>query len=186
MIFQHRFFEDLAAMAGLPGMPDFLRREDVADAYRSLSGHQVVDLDFYILYAALRHAVIMFRVQSRAVAFGQAEFPDNPDEMILHHKDTRSHARRHLLGVARNIPAHNRRCTMTLSPLDDYPVHQIAETIRHVGTSDRNFYDRYYFNCHAGVDGDTEPLFLIIGSRSVPPILVYATALRFFGAAMTT
>lgn len=28
----------------------------------------------------------MFRVQSRAVAFGQAEFPDNPDEMILHHK----------------------------------------------------------------------------------------------------
>ncbi len=86
MIFQHRFFEDLAAMAGLPGMPDFLRREDVAEAYGSLSGHQVADLDFYIVYAALRHAVIMFRVQSRAVAFGQAEFPDNPDEMILHHK----------------------------------------------------------------------------------------------------
>lgn len=37
---------------------------------------------------------------------------------------------------------------MTLSPMDDRPVHQIAEPIRHVGTSDRNFYDRYYFNCH--------------------------------------
>ena len=36
-----------------------------------------------------------------------------------------------------------------LSPLDDYPIHQIAEPIRHVGTSDRNFYDRYYFNLHA-------------------------------------
>ena len=35
---------------------------------------------------------------------------------------------------------------MTLSPLDDYPVHQIPEVMRHVGTSDRNFYDRYYFN----------------------------------------
>ncbi|MER3452146.1 MAG: hypothetical protein C4344_00080 [Acidimicrobiia bacterium] len=34
-----------------------------------------------------------------------------------------------------------------LSPLDEYPVHQIAEVVRHVGTSDRNFYDRYYFNC---------------------------------------
>jgi hypothetical protein len=34
-----------------------------------------------------------------------------------------------------------------LSPLDDYPVHQIPEVVRHVGTSDRNFYDRYYFNC---------------------------------------
>lgn len=34
-----------------------------------------------------------------------------------------------------------------LSPLDDYPVHQVPEVARHVGTSDRNFYDRYYFNC---------------------------------------
>ena len=36
-----------------------------------------------------------------------------------------------------------------LSPLDDYPVHQIPDTLNHVATSDRNFYDRYYFNCHA-------------------------------------
>ncbi|QCB51191.1 hypothetical protein E5720_21395 [Rhodococcus sp. PAMC28707] len=56
---------------------------------------------------------------------------------------------------------------MTLSPLDDYPVHQIAEPIRHVGTSDRNFYDRYYFNCHAGVDR-ADPLFLIIGLGQYP------------------
>src|SRR4051794_7207019 len=33
-----------------------------------------------------------------------------------------------------------------LSPLDDFPYHQVAEPIRAVGTSDRNFYDRYYFN----------------------------------------
>ncbi len=30
-----------------------------------------------------------------------------------------------------------------LSPLDDYPIHQIAEPVRRVGTSDRNFFDRY-------------------------------------------
>ncbi|MGW6376964.1 phosphotransferase family protein [Rhodococcus sp. NPDC055112] len=84
MIFLHRFFEDLAGMAGLPGMPDFLRREDVAATYMEMTGHRAADLDFYTLYAALRHAVIMFRVQSRAVAFGQAELPANPDEMILH------------------------------------------------------------------------------------------------------
>jgi hypothetical protein len=35
---------------------------------------------------------------------------------------------------------------VTLSPLDDYPVHQIPDVMRHPGTSDRNFYDRYYFN----------------------------------------
>lgn len=39
---------------------------------------------------------------------------------------------------------------MTLSPFDEYPIHQIADVIRHVGTSDRNFYDRYYFGCHGG------------------------------------
>jgi hypothetical protein len=36
-----------------------------------------------------------------------------------------------------------------LSSMDDYPLHQIADVIGHVGTSDRNFYDRYYFNLHA-------------------------------------
>ena len=30
-----------------------------------------------------------------------------------------------------------------LSSMDDYPLHQIADVVRHVGTS-----DRYYFNLH--------------------------------------
>ncbi|MHB8450281.1 MAG: hypothetical protein ACYDAQ_07530 [Mycobacteriales bacterium] len=51
-----------------------------------------------------------------------------------------------------------------LSPLDDYPVHQIAEVIRHVGTSDRNFYDRYYFNCHPSAPD----LFLVTGLGQYP------------------
>ena len=37
---------------------------------------------------------------------------------------------------------------MTLSSWDDFPVHQAAEFIAHPATSDRNFYDRYYFNMH--------------------------------------
>jgi hypothetical protein len=51
-----------------------------------------------------------------------------------------------------------------LSSWDDYPVHQVAEPIRHVGTSDRNFYDRYYFNCHACSDD----LFLVLGMGQYP------------------
>jgi len=34
------------------------------------------------------------------------------------------------------------------SPLDEYPIHQIARSMAEVGTSDRNFYDRSYFNAH--------------------------------------
>jgi hypothetical protein len=53
---------------------------------------------------------------------------------------------------------------MTLSPLDDYPVHQIPEVMRHVGTSDRNFYDRYYFNAFP-LSGDA---MLIVGVGQYP------------------
>jgi hypothetical protein len=51
-----------------------------------------------------------------------------------------------------------------LTPLDDYPIHQVAEVMRHVGPSDRNFYDRYYFNCHR-CDGS---LFLAAGLGQYP------------------
>jgi hypothetical protein len=53
---------------------------------------------------------------------------------------------------------------VTLSPHDDYLVHQTVETIRSVATSDRNFYDRYYFTLHQG-EGD---VFVAIGLGLYP------------------
>lgn len=41
---------------------------------------------------------------------------------------------------------------MTLSPLDDFPVHQTALPIAHPATGDPNHYDRYFFNGY-DVDG---------------------------------
>jgi len=35
-----------------------------------------------------------------------------------------------------------------LGPLDEYPVHQLPQPIAWPGPSDRNFYDRSYFNAH--------------------------------------
>ena len=55
---------------------------------------------------------------------------------------------------------HNR----SISSWDDYPVHQAAEYLRHVATSDRNFYDRYYFNLHASADD----YFAILGLGQYP------------------
>lgn len=51
-----------------------------------------------------------------------------------------------------------------LSSMDDHPLHQIAETIRHVGTSDRNFYDRYYFMLHSCSD----ELLMVMGLGQYP------------------
>ena len=39
-----------------------------------------------------------------------------------------------------------------LTKLDDYLVHQTPDTVDHVATSDRNFYDRYYFGANT-LDG---------------------------------
>src|SRR5882724_6914364 len=52
----------------------------------------------------------------------------------------------------------------SLSSFDDFPVHQVSDTVRHVGTSDRNFYDRYYFNLHASSD----ELFMVMGMGQYP------------------
>ncbi|TSD99348.1 hypothetical protein FOS14_13475 [Skermania sp. ID1734] len=51
-----------------------------------------------------------------------------------------------------------------LSQFDDYPIHQVAQPIRQVATSDRNFYDRYYFNCYS----PEADLFLIVGLGQYP------------------
>jgi aminoglycoside phosphotransferase (APT) family kinase protein len=84
MVFLHCFFEDLAVRYGLPGMPGFLRRDDVAASYEARTGHAPENLDWHFVYAALRHGVIMARVQRRSVHFGEAAMPDDPDDLVMH------------------------------------------------------------------------------------------------------
>lgn len=51
-----------------------------------------------------------------------------------------------------------------LGPMDEFPVHQIPQPIAWPGSSDRNFYDRSYFNAH---DRSGE-IFLITGIGYYP------------------
>jgi aminoglycoside phosphotransferase (APT) family kinase protein len=82
MIFMHAVFEDLANTFELPGMPHFMRQDDVLTSYEKLTGYAARDLDFYLAYAALRWGVVMIRTQLRQIHFGQAEMPDDPDDLI--------------------------------------------------------------------------------------------------------
>jgi aminoglycoside phosphotransferase (APT) family kinase protein len=83
MIFMHIAFEDLAATFGLPGMPHFMRSDDVLATYSRLAGYEPRDIDFYITYAALRWGVVMIRTQLRQIHFGEAAMPDDPDDLII-------------------------------------------------------------------------------------------------------
>ena len=51
-----------------------------------------------------------------------------------------------------------------LGPMDEFPVHQIPQPIAWPGSSDRNFYDRSYFNAH----DRTGDIFLITGIGYYP------------------
>ncbi len=53
---------------------------------------------------------------------------------------------------------------MPISPMDELLAHQTPETFDQVATSDRNFYDRYYFNLHP-MSGD---LFFVFGMGQYP------------------
>lgn len=61
--------------------------------------------------------------------------------------------------------------------LDEYPVHQVPLSMRHMESSDRNAYDRSYFNAH----DRTGELFLVTGLGVYPNLGVidaYATVAR--------
>jgi hypothetical protein len=61
--------------------------------------------------------------------------------------------------------------------LDEYPIHQTPLSLRYVGSSDRNFYDRAYFNAH----DRTGDLFFVSGVGVYPNLGTtdaYATVRR--------
>jgi aminoglycoside phosphotransferase (APT) family kinase protein len=82
-VFLHRFFDDLAARFDMPGMPDLMRRERVVATYERLSGEPVRDLEWFEVFAALRFAIVSVRTTARGVAYGQAEQPKDPDDVIM-------------------------------------------------------------------------------------------------------
>jgi aminoglycoside phosphotransferase (APT) family kinase protein len=85
MLFLHHFFQDIAEIFELPGLPEMFRRDDVVAVYEKASGHTVHDIDFFIVYAALRHAVVMSQVKRRMIHFGEDDEPATPDEYVLFH-----------------------------------------------------------------------------------------------------
>ncbi|MEU9988081.1 phosphotransferase family protein [Streptomyces sp. NPDC048045] len=89
-VYLHRFFQDLTVASGQRGLPDLLRRDRVEARYARLTGHTPQDMDFYTLYAALRHAIVMLRIAYRQAHFGEVALSADPDALILHHDSLRA------------------------------------------------------------------------------------------------
>jgi aminoglycoside phosphotransferase (APT) family kinase protein len=83
MVFLHRFFQDLAVRFEMPGLPDFMRPDDVIVQYESLTGHTPIAFDWFEVFAALRFAIVSVRTSTRGIAYGQMEQPDDPDDLVM-------------------------------------------------------------------------------------------------------
>ena len=140
MVYLHRFLDDIAVQAGLPGMPALHAPRRRGRRLRAgTPGTRPGDLDFYTMYAALRHAIVMSRVARRQVLFGEiddARRPRRHDHAPAH---AGADARRHLLeqrcdgDVPRSAPS---------SPADEGLCHQITDTFAVVATSDLSWTEK--------------------------------------------
>ncbi|PWN04685.1 aminoglycoside phosphotransferase [Nocardioides silvaticus] len=85
LVFAHAVFQEIASAFELPGMPDFLRPEDVVATYQELSGVEVGDLAWYQVLAGVIWGIVFLRTSARQIHFGEIERPDDP-ESVMHHR----------------------------------------------------------------------------------------------------
>lgn len=84
MSFSHRVFQSIAELLDLPGMPDFLRAEDITATYTEITGEPVGDLTWFEVYASTQWACVFLRTGARQARFGEIEQPDEPDDLFHH------------------------------------------------------------------------------------------------------
>nr|WP_090345316.1 phosphotransferase family protein [Mycolicibacterium malmesburyense]CRL77570.1 putative aminoglycoside phosphotransferase [Mycolicibacterium malmesburyense] len=84
MIFAHNVFQELAGLAGLPGLPDFMREEDVKQTYAELTGAELGDLHWFYVYSGVIWACVFMRTSARRVRFGEIERPEDVETLFYH------------------------------------------------------------------------------------------------------
>jgi len=84
LVYAHRVFEDIAAVFELPGMPDFLRAEDVRATYIERSGVDPGPLDWYLTYCAVQWGIVFLRTSRRSIHFGEIPEPDDIETTFQH------------------------------------------------------------------------------------------------------
>ena len=82
MVFAHQVFESIASVFELPGMPHFMREEDVVATYELLTGVRLGELTWYHLYNATAWCIVFMRTGARQVRFGEIEKPDDVETLF--------------------------------------------------------------------------------------------------------
>ena len=84
IIFAHMVFQELAGLAGMPGLPDVMREEDVRGTYEDLTGAALGNLDWFYVYSGVIWCCVFMRTTARRVHFGEMEQPDDVESAFYH------------------------------------------------------------------------------------------------------
>ena len=84
MIFAHMVFQELAGLAGMPGLPDFMREDDVKTTYAAKTGVELGDLNWFYVYSGVIWCCVFMRTSARRVRFGEIENPDDVESLFYH------------------------------------------------------------------------------------------------------
>ena len=84
MVFAHMVFQELAGLAGMPGLPDFMRENDVKATYAEKAGVELGDLHWFYVYSGVIWACVFMRTSARRVRFGEIEKPDDVESLFYH------------------------------------------------------------------------------------------------------
>jgi aminoglycoside phosphotransferase (APT) family kinase protein len=84
MIYAHMVFQELTGLAGLPGLPEVMREDDVRATYQRLTGVEVGDLHWFYVYSGVMWACVFMRTGARRVHFGETEKPDDVESLFYH------------------------------------------------------------------------------------------------------
>jgi aminoglycoside phosphotransferase (APT) family kinase protein len=84
MIYAHMVFQELTGLAGLPGLPEVMREEDVRTTYQRLAGVEIGDLRWFYVYSGVMWACVFMRTGARRVHFGEVEKPDDVESLFYH------------------------------------------------------------------------------------------------------
>jgi aminoglycoside phosphotransferase (APT) family kinase protein len=84
MIFAHQVFQELCGLAGLRGLPEVLREEDVRATYADLTGVELGDLSWFYVYSGVVWSCVFMRTGARRVHFGEIDRPEDVESLFYH------------------------------------------------------------------------------------------------------
>ncbi len=85
LVFAHQVFESITGVLEMPGMPHFLREQDVVATYEEITGAALGDLTWFHVYNAVQWCIVFMRTGARSIHFEEIERPDDI-ETLMHHK----------------------------------------------------------------------------------------------------